>query len=76
MGLREQIKTANSESEVSTLLSKGKSFEFASERTKQSWKSTARFRLAQLTNGDTAQTPEKSVEAKKTKKKSSSKKTD
>lgn len=76
MGLREQIKTANSESEVSTLLSTGKSFEFASERTKQSWKSTARFRLAQLTSGDTAQTPEKSVESKKTKKKSSSKKTD
>lgn len=76
MGLREQIKVANSESEVTDLLSKAKSFEFASERTKQSWKSTARFRIAQLTGGDTAQSPEKSVNTKKSKKKPSGKKTD
>jgi hypothetical protein len=74
MGLREQIKTANSESEVSTLLSKGRNFEFASERTKQSWRSTAKFRLAQLTSGDTAQTPEKSSETKKVKGKTGKKK--
>jgi len=74
MGLREQIKTANSESEISTLLSKGRNFEFASERTKQSWRSTAKFRLAQLTNGDTAQTPEKSSETKKVKGKTGKKK--
>ena len=73
MGLREQIKTANSESEVSTLLSQGKNFEFASDRTKQSWKSTARFRIAQLTSGDTAQTPEKSVDSKKSKPKTGKK---
>lgn len=65
MGLREQIKCANSESEISTLLSKGKNFEFASDRTKQSWKSTARFRIAQLNSSDLAQSPTKSVESKK-----------
>lgn len=54
MGLREQIKCANSESEISTLLSKGKNFEFASDRTKQSWKSTAGFRITQLNSSDLA----------------------
>lgn len=65
MGLREQIKCANSESEISTLLSKGKNFEFVSDRTKQSWKSTARFRIAQLNSSDLAQSPTKPVESKK-----------
>ena len=73
MGLREQIKTATSETEVTSLLSKAQSFEFASDRTKKSWKSTARFRLAQLSSNDTAQTPAVPVDSKKIKSKTSKK---
>lgn len=65
MGLREQIKCANSESEISALLLNGKNFEFASNRTKQSWKSTARFRIAQLNSADVVQSSKKSVDSKK-----------
>tara|TARA_R110000868_G_scaffold192938_4_gene437554 strand:+ start:943 stop:1173 length:231 start_codon:yes stop_codon:yes gene_type:complete len=75
MGLREQIKTANSEAEISTLLSKGGNFEFASDRTKLSWKSTAKVRLDQLTGTDATQSPEKTVESKKVKAKVVKKKT-
>jgi len=67
MGLREQIKVATNESEIASLLSKGKTFEFASELTKQAWRSTAKFRLAQLSSGDTAQTPVTPVKSKKVK---------
>lgn len=67
MGLREQIKSASSEAEVTSLLSKGQTFDLVSDRTKRSWKSTARFRLAQLSNNDPSQSPEKSVETKKNK---------
>lgn len=73
MGLREQIKTATSESEVTTLLSKGQTYEFASDRTKKSWKSTAKLKLAELSSNDPAQSPEKSVETKKTKTKTNKK---
>lgn len=74
MGLREQIKQANSESEISTLLSKGKSYEFASEVTQKAWKSTARFRLAELNNPVPAQSPtEKITPVKKSNKKSKNK---
>ena len=73
MGLREQIKTATSESEVTALLSKGQSFEFASDKTKKSWKSTAKFKLAELSSNDVSQTPEKSVESKKVKNKTNKK---
>jgi hypothetical protein len=69
MGLKEQIKNASSESEISSLLTKGKSFEFANESTKRSWKSAARVRLTSLTGNDVTQTPEKEVVAKKTPKK-------
>lgn len=69
MGLREQIKNASSESEISALLTKGNSFEFASEYTKRSWKSAAKFRLALLNSNDSAQTSEKEVIAKKNQKK-------
>lgn len=69
MGLREQIKNANSESEITSLLTKAQSFEFAADKTKKSWKSTARFRLAQLSSKDVAQNTEKSVESKKSYKK-------
>lgn len=71
MGLREQIKTATSEAEVTSLLSKAQLFEFASDRTKKSWKATARFRLAQLSSNDTAQTPNVPVDSKKIKSKKS-----
>lgn len=73
MGLREQIKTANSDSEIASLLTKAQSFEFASEKTKKSWKSTARFRLAQLSSNDVAQVPENTVESKKPSKKKKNK---
>ncbi len=68
MGLREQIRKANSDNEIKSLLDKGKSYEFASNITKNSWRSTARFRLAELTNPVPTQTPDKSVESKKVKK--------
>ena len=68
MGLREQIRKANSDSEIKSLLEKGKSFEFASNITKNFWRSTARFRLAELTNPIPTQTPSKPVESKKVKK--------
>jgi len=79
MGLREQIKVATNDSEVASLLSKGKTFEFASERTKQSWRSTAKFRLAQLSSGDVTRCDNHrgksiaSVESKKVKTKSKKK---
>lgn len=69
MGLREQIKNAKSDSEINTLLQSGQKYEFASARTKSAWKSTAKFRLAELSSLDPAQTPEKSVESKKVSKK-------
>lgn len=56
MGLREQIKHAGSETEVTQLISKGKTYEWASDRTKNSWKSTAKFRIAELNNAIPAQT--------------------
>lgn len=69
MGLRQQIKNAKSDSEINTLLQSGQKYEFASTRTKNSWKSTAKFRLAELSNPIPSQTPEKSVESKKVSKK-------
>jgi len=74
MGLREQIKNAKTAPDVDSLLRTGSKYEFASPRTKQSWKSTARYRLAQLTNPVPAQ--EASAEAtpvKKSKKPNKSK---
>jgi hypothetical protein len=68
MGLREQIRKANTDSEIKSLLEKGKSYEFASNITKNSWRSTARVRLTELTNPIPAQTPNKPVESKKLKK--------
>ena len=69
MGLREQIRKANSESEITSLLSKGNSFEMASGITRRAWKSTARSRLTELNNPAPAQNPVKPVEAKKVKNK-------
>lgn len=69
MGLREQIKNASSESEISSLLAKGNSFEFASEHTKHAWKSTAKVILTSLTSTSAVQTTEKEIVTKKTPKK-------
>jgi hypothetical protein len=69
MGIREEIKNASSESEIISLLSKGNKFEMASEVTRRSWKSTARFRLSELSNSVAAQIPEKPVASKKIKNK-------
>lgn len=66
MGLREQIRKANSESEITTLLSKGNSFEMASSLTRRSWKSTARLRLNELLSPSSKST-EDSTELKKIK---------
>jgi hypothetical protein len=68
-GLREQIKNAQSEKEVTELLLRGRTYEWASEFTKRSWKSTAKFRLAELNNSVPAQTPDKPIESKKVTKK-------
>jgi len=56
MGLRQEIKNAGSEAEIRDLISKGSKFEFASDRTKSAWKSTAKFRIAELSNTIPAQT--------------------
>lgn len=70
MGLREQIKNAGSEAEINELVSKGKTYEWASDRTKNSWKSTAKFRIAQLSNPIPAQTaPSDATHPKKVNKK-------
>lgn len=68
MGLREKIENANSEQEIVDLLKQGEKFEFANESTKRSWKSTARFRLTQLSNQIPVQTPQVSSDQKKTQK--------
>jgi hypothetical protein len=65
MGLRQEIKSADSESEIMALLNKGRSFEFASEHTQHAWKSTAKFRLTELSSKDATQSPEKPVQPKK-----------
>ena len=69
MGLKEQIKKANSESEIFSLLSKGKSFEFATEDTRRAWKSSAKARLSVLGMNDDVQTVNQSTESKKSSKK-------
>jgi hypothetical protein len=70
MGLREQIKNAGSESEIESLISKSKTFEYASDKTKNAWKSTAKFRIAELNNSIPTQTaPDLSVKKIKIKNK-------
>jgi hypothetical protein len=56
IGLREQIANATTENEIITLLASGQSLEYASSRTKQSWKHTAqrRFRDLQKANESNA----------------------
>lgn len=70
MGLREQIENAGSVAEINDLIAKSKTFEYASDRTKNAWKSTAKFRIAELSNPIPAQTaPDLTVKKTKTKKK-------
>lgn len=68
MGLREQIKNATSDTEVTQLLATGKSYEFASDRTKSSWRSSAESRFVELSNSTPSQTTNKQIEPKKVKK--------
>jgi hypothetical protein len=69
MGLRQEIKNAKSESEINAFLNTGKTYEYASPRTKSSWKSTAKNRLLELTNVESTQNVEKVVQPKKSSKK-------
>jgi deoxyribose-phosphate aldolase len=46
LGLRQRILTATSEDEVKKLLSEGKTYEFASVKTRNSWASAARRKSA------------------------------
>lgn len=57
MGLREKIKHSETETEIVSLLKLGETYQFASDYTKRAWKSTARFRLSELSNPDPVQTP-------------------
>lgn len=68
IGLREQIRDATSNEEVQTLLNTGKTFEWATSRTRLSWKHTANRTLVRLSS--TVKTTEvKSEEKKKVSKK-------
>ncbi len=46
MGLRQRILTATSEEEVKKLLNEGKTYEFATLKTRNSWTSAARRKSA------------------------------
>ena len=46
LGLRQKILSATSEEEVNKLLEEGKTYEFASVRTRNSWKNAARRKAA------------------------------
>ena len=72
IGLREQIKNATSDEEIQSLLNIGKTFEWATPRTKLSWKHTANRTLEKLTSA--TKTAEVNSEEKKEKKKVSKKK--
>lgn len=52
MGLKEQIKSLNSQEEIYSLLNKGLSnYEYASKQTKNSWKNAAKIRIEQIMSG-------------------------
>jgi hypothetical protein len=48
MGLREKIKSAKSDSEVACLLQDGFGYAYASNKTKNAWKATAKRTLSSL----------------------------
>lgn len=69
-GLREKIAKATSEQEIVKLLKLGNSYEFASARTRASWKNTGFRVLENLKNTEssTEETPEVKPKSKKQKK--------
>lgn len=72
IGLREQIRDATSYEQIQSLLNTGKTFEWATPRTRVSWKYTAKRTLDKLSAG-TKETSEVKTD-KKEKKKVSKKK--
>jgi len=66
-GLREKIANATSEQEIVKLLKLGNSYEFASARTRASWKNTG-FRVLESLKKVDKPTEEKSETKSKTKK--------
>jgi hypothetical protein len=56
MGLREQIKNAGSEIEITQLMSMGNTFDYVSDKTRSAWKSTARSRIVGLSKTNSVQT--------------------
>ena len=68
MGLREKIKTAKTEADVTTLLQSGTKYEYASTKTKNAWRTTAKKTLIRLMSSDTPQTEATAVVEKKQKK--------
>ncbi len=67
IGLREQIRDATTNEEVQTLMSTGKTFEWATSRTRLSWKHTALRTFERLSS--TPKETELMSEEKKEKKK-------
>ena len=67
IGLREQIKNATSNEEIQSLLNTGKTFEWATPRTRLSWKHTANRTHEKLLSA--TKTTEVNSEDKKDKKK-------
>lgn len=71
MGLRQKILAASSEEEVSKLLAEGKTYEFASKETRNSWKTAAERRLKGAKyvpkSNDAEELPEKKRKHKKKK---------
>jgi hypothetical protein len=68
IGLRERIAHAENETEVIQLLASGNDLQYASPRTRLSWKHTAQRRIRQLQKAETiANTPEKSPVSNKKK---------
>ncbi len=67
IGLREQIKNATSDEEIQSLLNIGKTFEWATSKTRLSWKHTANRTHEKLLS--VTKTTEVNSEDKKDKKK-------
>lgn len=68
MGLRQKILSAASEEEVNKLLAEGKTYEFASNKTRSSWKNAAARRLngAAYSPREKSETPTKKRKVRKT----------
>lgn len=68
-GLRQQILAATSEDEVTKLLEVGKGYEFASRKTRNSWKSAARRALNQKAPAPTEEVEQEAAPKKNRKRK-------